>query len=52
MLFFGDLRLGEREDAACVNMSIRMQERMVEFINEARRFLSTPGIGINTGYCG
>ena len=57
MLFFGDpTSKGEREDArACVNMSIRMQERMVELREKWKQEgFYQPfeiRIGINTGYC-
>ena len=57
MLFFGDpTSNGEREDArACVEMSLKMQERMVELKKkwESSGF-SNPfqiRIGINTGFC-
>ncbi|MEC6997150.1 MAG: adenylate/guanylate cyclase domain-containing protein [Pseudomonadota bacterium] len=57
MLFFGDpISKGEREDArACVEMSLKMQERM----KDLRKKWKASGfyepfeirIGINTGYC-
>ncbi len=57
MLFFGDpTSKGEREDArACVEMSLKMQEKMVELNKKWKSsgFLNPfqIRIGINTGYC-
>ena len=57
MLFFGDpASKGEREDArACVEMSLKMQERMEYLKNKWKNsgFLNPfqIRIGINTGYC-
>ena len=57
MLFFGDPdSKGEREDArACVEMALRMQERMVELRDKWRNDgFADPfqiRIGLNTGYC-
>ena len=57
MLFFGDpTSKGEREDArACVEMSLKMQERMEYLKNKWKNsgFLNPfqIRIGINTGYC-
>ena len=57
MLFFGDpTSNGEREDArACVEMSLKMQERMVQLRNKWKDSgFYNPfeiRIGINTGYC-
>ncbi len=57
MVFFGDPDTnGEREDArACVEMALRMQERMEELRSAWRhKGFSDPfeiRIGINTGYC-
>ena len=57
MLFFGDpTSKGEREDArACVEMSLKMQQRMEYLKNKWRNsgFLNPfqIRIGINTGYC-
>ena len=57
MLFFGDpTSNGEREDArACVEMSLKMQERMVELKKkwESSGFTNPfqIRIGINTGFC-
>ena len=57
MVFFGDPQSGgEREDArACVEMALRMQERMVKLQNKwSDEGFSDPfqiRIGINTGYC-
>ena len=57
MLFFGDPESkGEREDArACVEMALRMQERMEElrqkWLNEGFADPFQIRIGLNTGYC-
>ena len=57
MVFFGDPETkGEREDArACVEMALRMQERMGElrekWLNEGFADPFEVRIGINTGYC-
>ena len=57
MLFFGDpTSKGEKEDArACVEMSLKMQEKMVELNKKWKSsgFLNPfqIRIGINTGYC-
>ena len=57
MVFFGDPESkGEREDArACVEMALRMQERMEElrekWLNEGFADPFQIRIGLNTGYC-
>ena len=57
MLFFGDpSSKGEKEDArACVEMSLRMQEKMVDLRKKWKREgFYNPfeiRIGLNTGYC-
>ncbi len=57
MLFFGDPNSkGEKEDArACVEMSLKMQEKMIELREKWKNegFFSPfeIRIGINTGYC-
>ena len=57
MLFFGDPETkGEREDArACVEMALKMQERMHElrekWLNEGFADPFQIRIGLNTGYC-
>ena len=57
MLFFGDPNSkGEKEDArACVEMSLKMQEKMIELRKKWKNegFFSPfeIRIGINTGYC-
>ncbi len=57
MLFFGDpTTKGEKEDAiACVEMSLKMQERMSElkkkWINEGFQNPFEIRVGINTGFC-
>ena len=57
MVFFGDPDTkGEREDArACVEMALKMQERMGElrekWLNEGFADPFEVRIGINTGYC-
>ena len=57
MVFFGDPESkGEREDArACVEMALRMQERMEElrqkWLNEGFADPFRIRIGLNTGYC-
>ena len=57
MLFFGDPETkGEREDArSCVEMALRMQERMEElrekWLNEGFADPFQIRVGLNTGYC-
>ena len=57
MLFFGDpTTKGEKEDArACVEMSLKMQERMSElkkkWLNEGFQNPFEIRVGINTGFC-